>query len=116
MMRVDLAAQEKTRLNGPAARMEALSRLTAQSSAMAWADWFIILLFIAIETSPVFIKLIAAKGPYDNLLKMEEHVFAAQEIEVLAKTNAETKERVSTLPQHERAFVADRLDTALKRS
>jgi hypothetical protein len=116
LMRIDLAAQEKTRLNGPAARMEALSRLTAQSSAMAWADWFIILLFIAIETSPVFIKLIAAKGPYDNLLKTEEHIFAAQEIEALAKTNAETKERVATLPQHERTFVADRLDTALKRS
>ena len=29
----------------------------------------IILLFIAIETSPIFVKLISSKGPYDDLLE-----------------------------------------------
>jgi hypothetical protein len=115
-MNREIAAMERSKLNGPAARMEALSRLTEQSSAIWWANLFVIILFIAIETAPVFIKLISAKGPYDNVLKIEEHHFAAQEIESMARTNAEVKERISTLPQHERTYGADRLDAALKRS
>jgi hypothetical protein len=115
-MNRDLAAMDRGKLNGPAARIEALSRLTQQSDAIWWADWFIILLFIAIEISPVLVKLMSSKGPFDNLLKIEEHQFHALEIEEMAKTNSHTKERVSTFPQHERAYVGDRLDTALKRS
>lgn len=110
----ELSAMVKSKLNGPAARIEALSRLTEKSSAIWWADWFIILLFIAIETAPVLVKLISPKGPFDNLLKIEEHGFAAQEVEEVAKTNAQVKERVAVLPQRERAFVDERLDTALK--
>jgi hypothetical protein len=113
-MNHELSTQEKTRLNGPAARMEALSRLTEQSSAIWWANWFVILLFISIETAPVFVKLISPKGPYDNVLKIEEHNFAAQEIESMAATNAAVKERSSALPQHERSFISERLDASLK--
>lgn len=116
LLNAELASIEKGKLNGPAGRMEALDRLTAQSSAIFWAHWFIILLFIAIETAPVFVKLISAKGPYDNLLKIEEHGFTSLEIEEMAKTNAQTKERASILTQTERDFVTERLDTELKRS
>ncbi len=105
---------EKSKINGIAARMEALSRITQQSGAVSWAHYFIILLFIAIETAPVFVKLISSKGPYDNLLKIAEHGFIAQEIEEMASTNAETKGRSSALPQHENKFVIDRLDAELK--
>jgi hypothetical protein len=112
----EIASLERAKMNGPAARIEALDRLTKESSAILWAHWFIVLLFIAIETSPVFVKLISGKGPYDNLLKIEEHGFATAEIEELAKTNAAAKERGATLPQHERTYITDRLDTSLKRS
>ncbi|WP_333820664.1 DUF4407 domain-containing protein [Ohtaekwangia sp.] len=109
-----LAKLEQTKLNGPAARMEALSRITEQSSAMAFAHWFIMLLFIAIETAPVFVKLISNKGPYDNLLKVEEHQFVVHEIEELARMNAQAKEKTANYPQHERTFIGTRLDTELK--
>jgi hypothetical protein len=115
-MKKELTGLEKSKLNGPAARMEALSRLTAQSSAIWWANWFIIILFIAIETAPVFVKLISPKGPYDNLLKIEEHNFAASEIEEMAKTNARSKERTASIPSHEAGYVRERLDAALKKS
>jgi DNA-binding transcriptional MerR regulator len=114
-MNAELNAMVKSKLNGPAARLEALSRLTENSNAIAWANWFIILLFIAIETAPVLVKLISSKGPYDNLIRIEEHTFVALEVEEMAKTNAQVKERTSTFPQHERTFVSERLDTALKR-
>ncbi len=113
-MNEDLTSMERTRLNGPAARMDALSRLTEKSAAIQWADWFIILLFIAIETSPVVVKLISPKGPFDNLLKIEEHRYYVKEVEEMAATNAHSKERIAGYPQHERTFVSDQLDTALK--
>ena len=98
------------------ARIEAMSRLTQQNMAMWWAELFIIVLFIALETAPVFVKLISSKGPYDNLLKIEEHRFAMAEIEELAKINAETKGRNSGLSPMEREYVTERLDAALKSS
>lgn len=114
-MAVQLNALEKSKINGMAARMEALSRIVTESSAVTWAHWFIVLLFVAIETAPVFVKLISRKGPYDNLLRIAEHGFVAQEIEETARTNAETKERTAAIAQHEKDFVVNRLDVELER-
>jgi hypothetical protein len=116
LLSAELTALERSKLNGLAARIEALNRLTERSSAVWWAHWFIVLLFIAVETAPVFVKLISSKGPYDNLLKIEEHGFSAMETEELGRINSQVKERASTMPQHERTFVGERLDAALKRS
>lgn len=58
--------------DGLAARMEALDVLTTESSAMALANIFIMLLFIAIETAPIFVKLISPRGPYDEYLELHE--------------------------------------------
>lgn len=113
-MTAQINALEKSKINGMAARMEALSRIVQDSSAVTWAHWFIILLFIAIETAPVFVKLISRKGPYDNLLRIAEHGFVAQEIEETAKTNTETKGRAEAFAQHERDFVGRRLDVELE--
>jgi len=33
------------------------------------------LLFIAIETAPIFVKLISSRSPYDYLLHEHEHIF-----------------------------------------
>ncbi len=114
IMTSELTSLEKSKVNGLAARIEAIDRLTQQSSAIAWAHWFIILLFIALETAPVFVKLISSKGPYDNLLKIEEHAYSSRETEELARINAETKARTSSLSEYERNFVTDRLDASLK--
>jgi Domain of unknown function (DUF4407) len=112
----EIAAIEHARVNGPAARIEAMSRLTQQHAAMWWAEWFIIFLFIALETAPVFVKLISPKGPYDNVLKVEEYRFASSETEELAKINAEIKARNTGISPLEAEYITDRLDTALKNS
>lgn len=107
---------ERQKLDGPASRMEALSRITAKSDAIWWAHWFIVLLFIAVETAPVFVKLISGQGPYDQLLRTEEHGFEAKRIEDMAVLNAEIKKRTEQLPKTETAFVTDRLDVRLNES
>jgi hypothetical protein len=112
----EIANLDKQKLDGPASRMEALSRITTQSNAIWWANWFIILLFIAVETAPVFVKLISSQGPYDHLLKIEEHGFEGQRIEGLARINAEIKNRTKEWPATESDFVNNRLDAILNKS
>jgi len=116
LVNAEILTLEKQRLDGPAARMEALSRLTSSSYAIWLANWFIVLLFIAVETAPVFVKLISLQGPYDHLLKIDEHVFEGQRIEQVAQTNATIKARNESLPQTEKEFVTERLDLKLNGS
>jgi len=111
-----IAGLARQKLDGPASRMEALSRITVKSDAIWWAHWFIVLLFIAVETAPVFVKLISGQGPYDQLLKTEEHGFEAKRVEDMAVLNAEIKKRTETLPNTETAYVTDRLDVRLNES
>jgi hypothetical protein len=103
----------RQKLDGPASRMEALDRLMAESNAILLANWFIILLFIAVETAPLFVKLISSQGPYDHLLKIEEHSFDAARIEQMAALHAQIKARTAELPKTETAYITDRLDVRL---
>jgi len=112
----EISALAKQKLDGPASRMEALSRLTSKSAAIWWANWFIVLLFVAVETAPVFVKLISSQGPYDHLLKIEEHGFEGQRIEEIARHNAEIKKRTQDLPVTETTFIKERLDVGLNES
>ncbi|MBA4055075.1 MAG: DUF4407 domain-containing protein [Marivirga sp.] len=112
----EILALAKQKLDGPASRMEALSRLTAKSDAIWWANWFILLLFIAVETAPVFVKLISSQGPYDQLLKTEEHGYEAKRIEEMARINSEIKSRTQDLGATETTFIKDELDVRLNGS
>ncbi len=85
------------RYDGLAARIDALSALSGESNAINLANIFIILLFIAIETAPVFVKLISEKGPYDYLLETHEHRFKNYKIEQVSKMNHETNKRLCIL-------------------
>lgn len=80
--------------DGLAARIEALGSLSAESKAMHMANIFIILLFIAIETAPIFVKLISPKGPYDDLLEKHEHSIETFKFEQMSKLNQKTSERL----------------------
>jgi len=53
---------------GFAARIQAFRKLISEEKAVYQANLFITLLFILIETAPIFVKLISNKGPYDVLL------------------------------------------------
>ncbi|MFD2037242.1 DUF4407 domain-containing protein [Belliella marina] len=74
--------------DGLAARIDALSVLTGESKAMEMANLMIILLFIAVETAPIFVKLISPRGPYDELLDLAEkgvQVYADEQTVKLVK-------------------------------
>ncbi|RMG21232.1 MAG: DUF4407 domain-containing protein [Bacteroidetes bacterium] len=55
------------------AKIEALERMKSESSSIWWTSNLIMFLFIMLETSPVFVKMIVKRGPYDYLLSRIEH-------------------------------------------
>jgi hypothetical protein len=64
-------------------RNKALSDLSEQESSVYWANFFIFLLIIIIETGPILSKLIMPLGPYDlALAKTELMQMAATENEM----------------------------------
>ncbi len=111
--RMDLATLEKAEIGGPAARLEAMDRLSNKSDAIWWANFFIILLFIVLETAPIFVKLISNKGPYDYLLEAKEYGFETSIIKDKAFIHSELKKESEALNAKEKGFVLDRLDIKL---
>lgn len=107
---------KESQLTGLASRIEALDRLTDKSSAISVAHWFILLLFLAVETAPVFVKLISQRGPYDFVLKKEEYGIEAAYYEDLAKVNSIIKKRSTRLTKEEVDYVQNRLGLSLENS
>ena len=58
--------------SGFLARLEALGSLSAGNKYIEMANLFLIILFILLESSPVLVKLMSKRGPYDILLDSEE--------------------------------------------
>ncbi|GGF17281.1 DUF4407 domain-containing protein [Echinicola rosea] len=81
-------------LDGLAARMHALSELTGESQAVYLANFFIMLLFVAMETAPVLVKLMAGRGPYDQMLDKSERAVKVYADEYNYKNQAESTSRI----------------------
>src|SRR5690554_237423 len=80
--------------NGMAARIDALGKLTDESRAMFMANLFIILLFVAVETAPIFVKLLANKGPYGYFLEKHEEELLLYNQEMLEKSRESSRGRL----------------------
>ena len=111
----EVNALNRSNLSGPAARMDALNTITKKSHAIWLANWFIILLFIAVETAPVFVKLISPRGPYDHLLLIEERGVETVMYEHLARQNVDTKKKTKNYPVFEKDYIDTKLETSLNR-
>ncbi|HDP55249.1 MAG TPA: DUF4407 domain-containing protein, partial [Bacteroidetes bacterium] len=64
--------------DGLLARLQAMSDLSSESKSVMLASWFILLLFITIESAPIIVKLLSARGPYDDMLEAEEYIKQAE--------------------------------------
>ena len=109
----EIQAIERNALAGPAARLDALNALTKKSDAIWLANWFIILLFIAVETAPVLVKLMSPRGPYDDLLAVEERRFETAKYEQFAEQNKDIKTRTSEFPAYEQDYLNRMLEKGM---
>lgn len=80
--------------NGLAAQLEALRVLSAENRGIAIANFFIIALFIMLECAPIMVKLIAPRGPYDELLEIREHFYKNHNLEKIAEMDHQTFEKL----------------------
>jgi len=104
---------ERTKYDGFAARIDALSRLKTKSSAISWAEWFIFSLFIALETAPIFVKLISNKGPYDELLEAHEHQYIMKNATMIANQTHTSKIENEHLGEAEKTFLNEKFSANL---
>ena len=97
--------------DGFAARIHALGVLTSESRAVFLANLFIILLFIAVETAPIFVKLISVKGPYDDLLQVHENAVAENAALKLSRNTGKTTIELKEWEQRSQNGVRRNLET-----
>lgn len=79
-------------------RYEAFSNIKKEVPAMRIVSIFIMLLFIIIEVTPTFFKMMIASGPYDELLNEEMHRKKVRAIQSVSNMNDEvnTQLQIST--------------------
>lgn len=92
--RIDRAEQEyapqlKDEFDGLHGRLLAFEMLKNESQTTRIAALFVLLLFVIIETAPVFFKMMMASGPYDDMLRAEMHSIKLQAERRIADINAD---------------------------
>ncbi|GAA4434790.1 DUF4407 domain-containing protein [Ravibacter arvi] len=98
--------------DGFAARIEALGALTAESNAMYLANIFLVLLFIAIEIAPIFVKFISSRGPYDELLEAHEQELKIYKEEKVAKNRQRSEARLLRFADEEKYQTEEKVSRA----
>ena len=97
----ELVKTERKKFDGLAARLEALNQITSRSDAILFANWFILFLFIAIETAPIFVKLVSERGPYDELLFEIEHRYITEKARKVSAKNSELRKTMKDIVHEE---------------
>ena len=82
----DLSQIEVNDINGISFQLTALNRLGDKYDTIYYANVFIILLFVMLETAPILAKLISPRGPYDDLLEVHEKHFESYRKEKVYKS------------------------------
>lgn len=78
--------------NGLLARLKTLNELSQENTPIDLASWFLIFLFIMLETAPLIVKILSERGPYDDIYEtLELSVSAEQE-----KKSFELESRLDT--------------------
>ena len=93
----ELTAIKRNPWDGMAAQLEALRVLGEENAGIYWANIFIIALFIMLECTPIMVKLMATRGPYDELLEVREHFFKNLNLEKISQMDHETYEKLKYL-------------------
>lgn len=72
----------------------ALGIATDEDHVMSRISLFIMLLFIMLETAPVFVKLLAPRGPYDEMLLTREHKHRVDAEEDIIRREEDLKKQI----------------------
>jgi Domain of unknown function (DUF4407) len=93
-------------MDGLLARLRVHSQLTESNPSLALASWFIIILFILLETAPIAVKLLSERGPYEDVCETLEHEVYVSERRKISNINDETNTRVALNRRKNAALLA----------
>jgi hypothetical protein len=93
-------------MDGLLARLRVHSQLTERNPSLALASWFIIILFILLETAPIAVKLLSERGPYEDVCETLEHEVYAGERRKISNINDNTNTRVALNRRKNAALLA----------
>jgi hypothetical protein len=65
--------------NGLVAQLNTLNDLSERNRPIKLASWFLILLFMMLETAPIIVKVLSDRGPYDDIYETLEHSVTVNE-------------------------------------
>lgn len=96
-----IAAREKllaSNMDLPA-QIKALSELRAGNESVRRAGWAIALLFLLLECSPVIVKLLSKRGPYDVVLERMEYEVDLAQKQIVSDLNDEVNNRLKEIQE-----------------
>ncbi|UXX80915.1 DUF4407 domain-containing protein [Reichenbachiella carrageenanivorans] len=82
-------------INGISFQLTALNRLGEKYDTIYYANIFIIMLFLMLETAPILAKILSPRGPYDDLLTIHEKHFENYRKEKIYKGNQRLAKHLS---------------------
>lgn len=91
----DMETLSRASLTGFASRLKALHRLSSKEEAIKIAGWFITILFLIIECSPILVKLISERSPYDQRINQIELEYALANLKETTIQKLATDSRLS---------------------
>lgn len=93
--KADLENLSRASLTGFASRLKALHRLSAKEDAIRIAGLFITILFLIIECSPILVKLISERTPYDQRIDSVETEYHLANLKTTTLSKLATDSRIT---------------------
>lgn len=86
------------------AQLKAFHDIREDDPSTNIAAWFIMLLFVIVETAPTFFKMMMEDGPYDDLLRAEKHRVRVLSQKRISDVNdyVNTEIKISTMKNQKR--------------
>lgn len=100
--------------NGLIARLTTLSDLADAHSSVRLASWFLIALFILLETAPIAVKILSDRGPYDEIYETLEHDTWAREQKKRLEINTELETDLALIERMRAEILAAKMDLSRK--
>jgi hypothetical protein len=91
----DLETLSRASLTGFASRLKALHRLSSKEEAIKIAGLFLTILFLLIECSPILVKLISERTPYDQRIDTLETDYRLANLKAVTLSNLDADSRIN---------------------
>jgi Domain of unknown function (DUF4407) len=88
--KIETLVKERNERIGFLERYKALRNLAEESGTVWWATFFISFLLVVLEITPIAMKIISKRGPYDSILEADEYKVSLEQQKRISDLNEKT--------------------------